>query len=107
MRRIERDEQFQAALARERSLPCRWWYLSFCDGEFLGAAIVLASGMAHAVARCHQLGINPGGQVLGLPLPEPPPRGARDRLLDKKGVERLFGPMQRIDSNGEAVEEDG
>lgn len=99
------DAKIEKVLERERSQPCRWWYLSFCSGEgFLGAAIVLAPGMVHAAQRCHQLGINPGGEVLGGTLPEndlPPPE-ARDRLLSKADIKHFFDAVQRVNSTGQA-----
>lgn len=96
------------ALRRERAEPCRWWYISFCEDRFLGAAIVQARGMAHAILRCHRLGINPGGEALGWPIPEnqlPPPAEARDRLLSKTDLKRLYGEIERIDSLGRKVAE--
>jgi len=47
-----------------------WWYLSFADGKFLGACIVRAHGVVSASQRAWELGINPGGQVLGHIVPE-------------------------------------
>lgn len=98
------NARIRAALERERPQPCRWWYLSFSrDGKFLGSAIVLAPGMAHAVERCRQLGIDPGGEALGGALPEneAPPAEARDRLLSKADLKHFFGAIQRINSAGE------
>jgi hypothetical protein len=52
----------------------RWW-LSFADGsrptgtQFLGAVIVEAPDLALAIGITHMLGINPGGEVMGAPLP--------------------------------------
>jgi hypothetical protein len=46
------------------------FYLSFAtDAGFLGACVVEARTVAHAARRCHELGINPGGEVLGAPIP--------------------------------------
>lgn len=43
------------------------WYLSFADDEgFRGAVVVLGRDLVDAVERSHILGINPGGQVLGV-----------------------------------------
>ena len=48
-----------------------WWWLSFAtDDECLGIAIVEAMGMIDATKKCHRLGINPGGQVMGFLVPE-------------------------------------
>jgi hypothetical protein len=97
------DAKLLAALDREKPEPCRWWYLSFADQKFRGAALVLAPGIIHAVLRCHQLGINPGGEVLGMIVPEDelPPCEARERLLTKAELKHFFGRIQRINSAGE------
>ncbi len=48
------------------------WWLSFCDTDrpkgtqFLGACIVRAPSMVAAVILAHALGINPGGEVVGV-----------------------------------------
>ncbi len=45
------------------------WWLSFAEPgvmpNFLGVAIVEAKDFAGAVRLCHELGINPGGEVQG------------------------------------------
>jgi hypothetical protein len=53
-----------------------WWWLSFADGErpkgeqFLGVVIVgEADSIVGASILAHALGINPGGEVLGAPIP--------------------------------------
>jgi len=47
------------------------FYLSFAsEAGFLGVAIVEADDFLDAVKCAHELGINPGGQVLGFPLPK-------------------------------------
>lgn len=46
------------------------WWLSFAsDDGFLGACIVPGSDVATAAMAAHALGINPGGEVLGIPTP--------------------------------------
>lgn len=61
-------------LAEEAGQPERSWWLSFCDPgkpnghQFLGVAIVKAPGFMHAVDKAHVLGINPGGEVKGMPF---------------------------------------
>lgn len=65
----------------------RWFWLSFADGDrpkgqqFLGVIVVRALYFELAVARTHELGINPGGEVAGMEIPAhvPPP----DEMLDK------------------------
>jgi hypothetical protein len=82
-------------LTDELSQPLRWFYLSFADDQaFRGAAIVEAHGPAHAMELTHRLGINPGGQVAAWELPEQIaatlPAEAKNRLLNKPELERLF-----------------
>lgn len=71
----------------------RLWWLSFADGtkptgeQFLGVAIVEALGFIEAVRVAHLLGINPGGEVRGGPVPtEPYPETVRNRLLSKDEI---------------------
>lgn len=53
----------------------RYW-LSFADAsrphgeQLLGVCIVHAVGMVNAVRAAHALGINPGGEVRGIPIDE-------------------------------------
>jgi hypothetical protein len=45
------------------------WYLSFVkSGEFIGGCMVKAWTMEQAVERTWRLRINPGGEVVGLPV---------------------------------------
>jgi hypothetical protein len=65
-------DRLAAREARQRTLG--WWWLSFVDPEkpdgqrFLGVAIVEGSGVASASIKAHELGVNPGGAVKGVPL---------------------------------------
>jgi hypothetical protein len=87
-----------------------WWWLSFSDERFLGAAIVEASNFPEAVLRTHALGINPGGEVLALgPFSEDEVRplvgpGCCNRLLSKREIMEELGGMEltqeMIDSLG-------
>ncbi len=82
-----------------------WFYLSFAgdrDGvdTFFGACIVEAPEMTLATMASHALGINPGGEVMGMPIPEgflPGPE-YRERLLTKKEI-KAFWPD--ADSEGD------
>lgn len=53
-----------------------WMWLSFADPhkppgtQFLGVAIVRGENVAEGALEAHLLGINPGGEVLGSPLPD-------------------------------------
>ena len=65
--------------------PKRRWWLSFAADEFLGACSVEAPTFLAAVKVAHALGINPGGECLGIEVPaglEGPAR-FHDRLLTK------------------------
>ncbi len=54
----------------------RLYWLSFCDPEkpqgsqFLGVCIVSAEDPALALLYTHQMGINPGGEVVAVPSPD-------------------------------------
>lgn len=92
-------------LEEERSNPPCWWYISFCGEHFLGAVIVFAPGIGTVCLRCSELGINPGGEALGMEIPDGglPSVEWRERLLSKEEVERCIGPVQRVDSDGNEV----
>jgi hypothetical protein len=79
-----------------------WWWLSFADAglpkgsQFLGCCIVEGYGIITAVQRAHELGIDPGGGVMGIDIPNDLlhqfPESYRDRLLTRQETEEL-GPM--------------
>ncbi len=73
-------------LAREASQPLTWWYLSFADTDgWRGGCVVRARGMASAIRRTHELGINPGGEVRAVELlPGEKGRIPHDKLLTKE-----------------------
>ena len=72
----------------------RTWYLSFAtEAEFLGGLYVMVDeegdeGMLSAVKRAHELGMNPGGGVMGWDISEFDPSWipAYDRLLSKDEI---------------------
>lgn len=88
--------------------PERWWYLSFADPDrptgqhFLGVALVRATCHADAVRMAWRNGCNPGGQVLGHPVPYEsgdPPEAMRHRLVsDSAELDRLM-----VEWTGEGV----
>jgi hypothetical protein len=83
------------AKARHVSPTDPWWYLSFADDPgFLGACIVQAQDQLAAVSVAHNLRINPGGQVLMLPMNDTLlaeyPMADRNRLLTAQEL-RLHG----------------
>lgn len=52
------------------------WWLSFINptkqrgSQFLGVVILDADSLGHAIQRAWQLKINPGGECMGIELPE-------------------------------------
>ncbi len=81
-----------------------WFYLSFADDGFIGAAIVIADDIESAARTCWELGINPGGQVLGCNLPGSavPDQSFRNRLLSRKEVTEAF--KDRGEASGWAMQ---
>jgi hypothetical protein len=80
-----------------------WWYLSFGDESgFLGGCIVPGENIAVAAQVAHGRGCNPGGEVLGMPLPpgelDKVPEEARGMLLNEAMIEEFFGPVEKVTS---------
>jgi hypothetical protein len=99
MNRRPRQHGALNALAHETADPQPGvWWLSFADGDhWLGGCYIEAIGPAHAVARTHELGINPGGEVLitGALSRErfdqiAPATAVLDRLLQKEDIDDLI-----------------
>lgn len=98
MTNAERQKRLRDVLAEEmRTGDPTWWWLSFADGDkpkgqqFLGVAVVHALGLGDATMQAHRLGINPGGEVLGIPAPAwvKPPQEYTHRLLTKAEAQSL------------------
>lgn len=72
-----------------------WWYLSFVDNDvFLGGCYVQGRTFILAVGRSHELGINPGGEVVGLgPMTEEWVREDGTPLNTLLRKEDLFEPV--------------
>lgn len=79
------------------------YWLSFCDPDmpkghaFLGVAIVHAFDFEGAVQEAWNLGINPGGEVMGFPIPSVVDNLVREdtgRLLSKEKAETLSATLQ-------------
>lgn len=65
-----------------------FWWLSFAtDDGPRGVAIVAGEDIDQAVRRSHELGINPGGEVAGVPFPDDPDATAE---RERWGVDRLI-----------------
>lgn len=79
------------------------YWLSFCDAEkpegeqFLGAAIVRAVCLSHAVAASHLSDCNPGGEVQGIAMPASLAARVTDewlgRLLSREDIARFDAAM--------------
>lgn len=85
-----------AHIAREAGDSLQGWYLSFAGEEgFRGVVIQIARGYAHAIQRAHELGINPGGEVQGIPIPpkelDKVPPEFMDRLLSREDIKSIPG----------------
>jgi hypothetical protein len=81
-------------LGEEANQPEQFYYLSFAGATFHGAAVVKANGAASALLRANSLGINPGGEVLCVPIPE-------NKVLDLKFCDRLLSKAEIMEMWGE------
>lgn len=80
--------------------PPRWW-LSFADAslpagsQFLGVVIVRGRNIMEAATVAHWIGINPGGGVQGIEIPE-------TMLIADRWVERLLtrAECEAFDASG-------
>jgi len=84
------------------------WWLSFADSslptgsQFLGACIVEGFDVVSASVVAHAIGCNPGGEVLGVPVPADVeiPNAYLGRLLSRDDCERFD---RAVGGDGEAV----
>lgn len=84
------------------------WYFSFANADlpkgsqFLGVAIVEAETEKQAISETWKRGINPGGGVVFIPIPEDVvvPIAAQNRLLNRAEVETFFGPTDQVEGPG-------
>jgi hypothetical protein len=84
-------------LNAEACCPLRWCYMSFADESgFLGGVYVFARGILSAVAATHEMGINPGGQVMYMEPEDAPPPELINRLLSREELEKHFSPLERV-----------
>lgn len=76
--------------------PSGWWWLSFVDAklpkgsQFLGVAIVEGADIVSAATTAHQIGCNPGGQVMGISI-------IKDRLPDDAWRNRLLAKAEALE----------
>lgn len=64
-----------------------YWWISFADEKgFRGVIITEAVGFMTALQKTHRLGISPGGQVRGIPVPA----DADVKFFDKKHHDKVL-----------------
>ena len=72
-----------------------WYWLSFADpdkpkgAQFLGVSMVLASSFEDAICKAHELGINPGGEVMCAELDYAPDEKLQHRLLSAEDIKGI------------------
>jgi hypothetical protein len=90
--------RFAKKLKEEMNEPKKWIYLSFADENFNGAVVIKAHGIGTAVREAHRLGINPGGQVLGVEIPDErlPSEQFRNRLLSKEDILKMWPDSKHL-----------
>jgi hypothetical protein len=104
MKKKWKKGEFQARVAEvlrgEMDVPERWHYVSFADKVFHGAVIIEAHGVTDALTKCNILGINPGGQVFAVSMPDEiiaqVPDADRTRLLSKADILRIWPDAKSI-----------
>jgi hypothetical protein len=93
-------ERIDTVLRGEMDSPMQWHYVSFADKVFHGVVIIQAHGITDALTKCNILGINPGGQVMAVPMPDEiiaqVPEADRTRLLSKEDVKRMWPDAKSI-----------
>jgi hypothetical protein len=97
-------EQFSKRAAelflQEMKQPEQWHCISFADEVFRGVVIIKAHGLTDAIVRCHVLQINPGGQVIAMPISDEiialVPEADRNRLLSREDVQRIWPDAKSI-----------
>lgn len=87
-------------ISAQESIPRQLWWLSYAGDEgFRGAVIVAGSEFTEAVMRVNLLGINPGGEIQGMPVPEQAidliPDKWKNRLLSRAECEEFDKEMER------------
>jgi hypothetical protein len=94
MKKKEFRKRVAEVLRSELGEPEQWHYVSFADKVFHGVVIIKAHGITDAIRLCHALNINPGGQVMCVPISEEiiaqVPETDRQRLLSREDVQRIW-----------------
>ena len=82
----------KGSLTAEEKKQLLWHYLSFASDRFLGAVIVEARSERGAIRRATNLDINPGGDIMCIPLNADDmkriPADLRNRMLSEAEVRR-------------------
>lgn len=85
-------------------------WLSFANpetGKFHGVVITEANGLLDAAKVAHRLGINPGGEILGLGIPERAlqyiQEKDKNRILSKEEAHILAIYLDKMAVNSEMV----
>ena len=85
---------------QELSNPEQWFYMSFADEQFRGVVIMKGHGVADCLSRCHRMQINPGGEVMCVPMTgemvSQVPEADRLRLLTKQEVQRIWPDAKSV-----------
>lgn len=84
----------QEVMDQDMTKPETWWWVSFADpnlpeGEqFLGVIIIMGGGIGEITQKAFAMGINPGGEVKAIPIPDEhvPDERFRNKLLSKQDL---------------------
>lgn len=94
--------KFQArtkeVLLQENEESLRYFYGSFAGEAFKGAVITQAHGVVDFGIRCHHMGINPGGELLCVEMPQDqiPAEKYLNRLLNKEEVLEIWDDAKSL-----------
>jgi hypothetical protein len=85
----EWHDRLDTLLTEESAIPKRWHYCSFASEKcgFLGGLFIEGNGIGQISLLTHMLGLNPGGEMICLPIPDDAPMPLekyRNRLLTKQ-----------------------
>jgi hypothetical protein len=88
-------------MKEELETPERYMWFSFADNGFKGAVIVKAHGVSDGLMKINLLGINPGGQVMAVDIPEETSSlvtpDMTNRLLSREDIDKYAGGAITLD----------
>jgi len=96
----EWKERVRKLLVEEMATPWRWHYCSFAGETFLGALFIEGHGPTDISVRSHHMGLNPGGEMMCIELPDGAPlpeEKYRNRLLSKQELKEAVGEIVKSD----------